>query len=131
MALKLNCVILDDNNNNRAFSVSISDQGTNVDDLKVAIKGKKSNAFRTIDADSLQLWKVSVPRQEVSESDICAPSLDPLKKLDGLFPDTLEREHVHIIVRPPVAGVSSTLFVSYNISTFLQRPPIHDRLFLS
>jgi hypothetical protein len=53
---KLFCWVLKDSN--RPFPVLIGKSET-VADLKDAIKKKKENAFVGIDADSLDIWKVS------------------------------------------------------------------------
>ena len=56
--LNLNCWVLGDDPE-RVFSVKIAKSET-VDALKDAIKEKKQNAFVNLDADSLDLWKVSM-----------------------------------------------------------------------
>jgi hypothetical protein len=55
--LHLNCWILGDNTR-RAFSVKIA-QSEIVDALKDVIKNKKKHTFDAIDANLLDLWKVS------------------------------------------------------------------------
>jgi hypothetical protein len=49
----------------RSFSVDIKDNLT-VDDLKVAIVKKKPLSFKNVDADELDLWKVSGFPQRLS-----------------------------------------------------------------
>lgn len=110
--LKLNCIVLDGSNNNHIFSVRISDEDSNVDDLKEKIKEKKRPAFDRIPADTLKLWNVSISPKKISEThlrELTPPleSLDPLEQLSRLFPHTPQKDHLHIIVQPPrTAGVS-------------------------
>lgn len=127
--LKLNCLVLDDNNDNNAFSVRITDEDTNVDDLKHKIKEDKQVeqvAFRDISADTLELWNVSVPGNEVLKTNrlrdlrLKQGPLRGVKKLVNLFPDTPRNDHLHIIVQlPHIAGASRNLFVSFDISCVL------------
>lgn len=115
--LKLNCIVLDGSNTNQIFSVRISDEDSNVDDLKEKIKEKKRAAFDHIPADTLKLWNVSISPKKFSEArlrELTPPleSLDSLEELSWLFPDTPQKDHLHIIVQPPrvqppcTAGVS-------------------------
>jgi hypothetical protein len=55
--LCLNCWVLGDDPQ-RVFSVKIAKSET-IDALKKAVKEEKKNAFFNLDADSLDLWKVS------------------------------------------------------------------------
>jgi len=59
--ISLNCWIVGLDKANR-FSVDVPLSKT-VDHLKDAIKKKKENAFNHIDADQLEIWKVSDPAQ--------------------------------------------------------------------
>ena len=110
--LELNCLVLDSHASiNRIFTVQVL--GTdNVSILKKAIKEEKCPLFNHVTADTLDLWNVSVPVQELSETHLHdlqpehAP-LVPVKRLGGLYPKAPLEEHLHIIVRPPdIAGVS-------------------------
>ncbi|KAE9392048.1 hypothetical protein BT96DRAFT_754297, partial [Gymnopus androsaceus JB14] len=96
---------------NRIFTVQILETD-NVATLKEKIKEKNHTAFQHIDAHTLDLWNVSIPVEELSEPHLHdlqparAPLL-PVKKLRGLFLNTLPEEHLHIIVRPPgIAGLN-------------------------
>ncbi len=60
----LNCSILGPDVG-RAFSVQVSPKAT-VDQLKEAIKKKKEHDLSHIDADRLDLWKVSASFQRTS-----------------------------------------------------------------
>ena len=55
--INLNCLILGDDTSN-IFKVQIASTAT-VGALKAAIKEKRENAFRNVDANALQLWRVS------------------------------------------------------------------------
>ncbi|KAF7720436.1 hypothetical protein EC973_008781, partial [Apophysomyces ossiformis] len=52
-----------------AFSVKVSSADT-VHDLKDAIKAKKSNDFKDIDANQLTLWCVSIPITNENKDDM-------------------------------------------------------------
>lgn len=119
--LQLNCQVFDGECSvGRIFSIQILATAT-VENLREAIKQKKENAFRNIDADTLELWSVSIPSNEISEAllrenTLPRDSLDSLEELGHLFPDTPAAKHLHIIVRPPaIAGLCSTVLVLYNI----------------
>jgi Crinkler effector protein N-terminal domain len=60
---KLWCWIL--NKSDRHFSVKIG-KGETVDDLKKMIKDQKKHALAGIDADTLDIWKVSASSWRVS-----------------------------------------------------------------
>lgn len=97
------------------------------------IKEKKPTTFQHIAANALKLWIVSAPIEQLLETDLHdlqpahAPLL-PVKRLGNLYLDAPPEEHLHIIVQPPpgIAGVSSKLFVLYDISYFLQLLPIRN-----
>jgi len=55
--LNLNCFVYGDEPG-RIFPIQIAQTKT-VGDLRKAIKDEKKNAFRDVDADRLDLWKVS------------------------------------------------------------------------
>jgi hypothetical protein len=77
--------------------------------LRDAIKEKKKPAFDQVPADELVLWHVSILVDDHFKENLKALALEarePLlsvKRLSGIFPAPLE-EHVHVIVRPPLAG---------------------------
>ena len=130
--LMLSCVILDSQPRlNHIFSVVISDSAT-VGTLKEEIQKQTRPAFDHIDADTLDLWNVSILAEGLSDADLPdllpnGPMLHPLNKLKPLFPDPPQEGHLHIIIRSPhIAGVSLNLFVLFDISCFLQRLPIHN-----
>ncbi|KAG0165203.1 hypothetical protein DFQ28_001499 [Apophysomyces sp. BC1034] len=90
----------------RAFSVEI-DSTANVDQLKDAIKTKKSNFFKDVDANNLTLWRVSIPYSD-DETPLGLDSVNDKKKLghvhklSKVFNRMPEEDTIHIIVqRPP------------------------------
>ena len=106
--LKLFCYVLGEGCNN-TFVVNIKEDET-VADLKKAIKEKKSPKFNDILADSLTLWKASVPyslnlKKEVEALNLVDDdSLQRLRILSDIFSSGLDRSHVHIIVDRPRSG---------------------------
>ena len=74
-----------------------------VADLKKAIKKEKSPIFDDITADSLRLWKASVPITRDLKKDVDAPNLLnddslPYGILSEIFLSDLEKKSVHIII---------------------------------
>ncbi|KAF8905174.1 hypothetical protein BGZ58_006417, partial [Dissophora ornata] len=108
--LSLFCLVDGDAMSN-AFSVKATFTDT-VDDLKGAIKVKKTNDFQDVDADKLTLWRVSlpIPEDDDDELPILLNSIDtkdkkklgPATRLSKVFPGDMPEETVNIIVqRPP------------------------------
>jgi Crinkler effector protein N-terminal domain len=104
--LSLNCLLLGDDPS-RGITIEIQATKT-VAILKEAIWKKKLNRFKHVDADTLILWKVSIPTdgnlaQKLAEFDAVEKELleKPSTKLLNAFPEPLEDEHIHIIVRRP------------------------------
>jgi hypothetical protein len=123
--LDINCWVLGDDPK-RVFSVEIAKTKT-VDALKDAIKEKKKHTFDGIDADRLDLWKVSnliqhtdndesislkVDIDLTTNSDLLnsikeednirdAIELKPWSRLSKLFAGGADDEHLHIIVQRP------------------------------
>jgi len=102
--LLLNCWVLDEDST-RIFPVEI-DHNKNVGALREAIKEKKKPAFDDVTADSLDLWKVSIPIDE--DTNLTAQvkglrlhekkSLLPVQPLSGIFRNVVA-QHLHVIVR--------------------------------
>ncbi|KAG1843411.1 hypothetical protein C8R48DRAFT_837810 [Suillus tomentosus] len=93
------------------FKVKIASTKT-VSDLKELIKEKKT-AFRDLDADTLQLWKVDLPVDNTLERNVNNIKLDQqqlLSAVDGMFEvfdSPPQPKHLHILVQPlPAAGHS-------------------------
>ena len=99
--LDLNFCVLDDDPG-RVFSV----KAEKVNALKEAIKDKKKDAFDAIDADLLDLWKVSIPaiKEEITRLKLNEQPLSPTAKLSTIFSDEPEDGHLHIVVRVPPVG---------------------------
>ncbi|KAF9947660.1 hypothetical protein BGZ70_002574 [Mortierella alpina] len=102
--LTLFCLV-DGENLSRAFSVKIQPDDT-VDDLKEIIKTKKSHDFSDIDANSLTLWKVSIPIVAAESHKII--SLDSVESKGELLPsdevsevygDAPSKRTVHVLVK--------------------------------
>src|ERR1700729_1040840 len=103
--LNLNCLVLG-HDASRIFPIEIAESKT-VGALKDAVKDKKEHAFPHIDADTLFLWKVSIPvnqnlTENLSKLDfVDESSLLPVKRLSKVFSDQPEDEHLHVVVRVP------------------------------
>ena len=119
--LKLLCYVKGEHYNH-AFPVEIGKEKW-VADLKDAIKEKKKPDFNHITADSLVLWKVSIPHDPnladnvnnlslvdddgSAQVSMAHPNnehfllLSPAHKLSKVFSEPLIDEHVHLIVKPP------------------------------
>ncbi|KAI9439820.1 hypothetical protein H4582DRAFT_2075187 [Lactarius indigo] len=105
--LQLNCFALGGNRNN-VFSVKIP--GTeSVSTLKEEIKDKMRPAFDHIVADTLILWRVSVPDTSDLELKLNGfdladeDQLSPMQVLSSVFSDPPLPGQVHIVVKPPSA----------------------------
>ena len=131
--LELNCWILGDEPR-RVFPVKIASSET-VGHLKEAIKDKKKQTFTGIDADLLDLWKVSNLIQHTDNDEfIClkvdidlttnsdllklikvegdipdGEELKPWSRLSKLFAGGADDEHLHIIVKHPARWYSLSL----------------------
>jgi len=106
--LNLNCLVLGDDASH-IFPIEIAEYKT-VGALKDDIKDKKKHAFQHVDADTLVLWKVSIPvsrslTENLSKHDFLDEgSLLPVEELSDVFSDSPARRHLHIVVRAPPAG---------------------------
>ena len=105
MKLELYCFVLSDRPT-QIFPVQVAPSDS-VGTLKKAIKGEKK-AFEDIDADSLNLWKVSIPinvdgslEENPSDFNFDEGSLPPSTRLSKVFMDGLEEGQLHIVVQPP------------------------------
>ncbi|KAJ3742410.1 hypothetical protein DFH05DRAFT_1544458 [Lentinula detonsa] len=111
MTRELNCLVLDSHASiDRIFPVQISETDI-VATLKEKIKQKARPVFEHIDAHTLDLWNVSVPVEELSETHLhdlqpAHAPLPPVKRLSRLFPNTPPEEHLHIIIQPPEIATS-------------------------
>jgi hypothetical protein len=141
--LELNCWILG-NEPRRIFPVEVPSSKT-VGHLKEAIKDKKKHTFSGIDADLLDLWKVSNriqhinndefilslkvninlttnldpdPREMIKVKDDIRDGIElkPWSRLSKLFVDGAEDEHLHIIVQCPPRRYLLTI-IRYSLLT--------------
>jgi hypothetical protein len=107
--LELNCLVL--GNDPSIFTVEIASSKT-VSILKDMIKEKKQNEFKDVDADTLILWKVSIPDNDNLKQHLNTLELNEssellrrsTSRLLNVFKGELEEEHVHIVVQPPPTG---------------------------
>jgi hypothetical protein len=81
------------------------------------IKEKKKQAFQHVDADTLNIFRVSFPMDDIDELDATLnrfrPEHDPangvhflsmpVKRLKGVFGGLID-EHIHVVVLRPPAG---------------------------
>jgi hypothetical protein len=106
--LKINCLVQGDNPRS-AFTVGIANT-ENVSALKQAIRKGKEPAFDHVPADTLVLWKVSIPTDSLVNQDPRIRDLDkdhsllPTNRLSKVFSDALQEEHIHVVVRAPNHG---------------------------
>jgi Crinkler effector protein N-terminal domain len=106
--LEINCFVQGDDPRN--VSTVLIPNTKNVSVLKQAIRKEKENIFKGIDAETLVLWKVSIPSDGLVEQDPRILDLDedqslvPMHRLSNVFSDALKQDHIHIVVRAPPAG---------------------------
>ena len=121
--LRLNCWVLGDDST-RIFPVEI-DRDLNVGELKKAIKEEMKPAFDNITANSLDVWKVSIPIDENTDlvaqvknlrlHDHDKKPLWALKRLLKIFVD-LDEEALHVVVKAPPISEHRYLFLSVTLS---------------
>ena len=102
----LGCIVLGEKN---AFPVDFN-TGKTIGHLKGAIKKKKSVALSNTDANSLILWRVNIPENEIHEiyeginikekfeGEKLTSNLKPIGQIFKRQPPS---EHIHIIVELP------------------------------
>jgi len=109
--LELYCFVFDDDPS-QVFPVKIAITES-VGTLKNAIKDKKKPALDHVAADSLTLWKVSIPvndsfNQNVKKVELRdEEALSPVDILSMVFFGQTEHGHLHIIVRSPPVSKST------------------------
>jgi len=101
--LAINCWIL--GHEYDPFQVKIS-RNENVIALKLAIKTTNQNTLKNIDAQSLVLYKISIPyapqfAEQAAALELNELRLSPLGKLSEVFADELHDTHVHVVVVIP------------------------------
>ena len=105
-SITLFCWVLD--KSECPFRVEVAKDKT-VGDLKGAIKEEKPNTLTKVDADQLQLWKVSIPDDDQLEASIRQTVLgSPLrstKLLSAVFPSPLPMDVVHVLIKCELASL--------------------------
>ena len=124
--LLLNCWVFGEDST-CIFPVKI-DRDENVGALKKAIKEEKKKAFDHIDANSLDVWNVSIPIDE--DANLVAQvknlkvletkSLLPVQLLSGIFRNVVG-QHLHVIVRASTGECSPDFHLSSSNNAFLYR----------
>lgn len=70
--------------------------------LKKAIKIEKQHLLQHVDADNLDLWKVSLPVDESLKENLInlfhEESLSPVDGLSSVFPNMPKERYLHIVV---------------------------------
>ena len=99
--LVLNCLVLGETPQN-TFPVEIN-AAKNVSTLKEFIKEQNKHAFQHIDANTLMLWKVSIPYCNINTlaEPPAGDALIPVKKLSEIFPNHEVGESIDVIMKPP------------------------------
>jgi Crinkler effector protein N-terminal domain len=127
--VELNCLILGDDES-RIFVVKIEKTKT-IASLKDSVKRKKSQSFHGIDANTLDLWKVSIPVNK-HFGDVMADlglqlemkgRLSPVCDVAEVFGDTPRRKRLHIVVQYPRPGKLSRLISRSRLDLILAASP--------
>ena len=107
---QLNCLVCGDPVG-RIFTIEIA-ANKNVAALKKAIKEEK-HAFAQVDADAIEIWKISIRGDKDNLEQLAIPAFDPLsplQKLSEVF-TSLSPTHVHVLVKEPPVGEHEPYFV--------------------
>ncbi|KAJ8584000.1 hypothetical protein M405DRAFT_747732 [Rhizopogon salebrosus TDB-379] len=108
---KLNCLV-PGGDLSHIFEIKIAPTES-VSALKELFKEKQKHAFRDVDANRLDLWKVDLSIDGTLEHNINNLELDPKKSLLPVaemlevFDNPPKRRHLHIVVKRPPAVVPS------------------------
>ncbi len=122
LRLELNCLMLGEGRGH-IFPLEIPGTKT-VGALREAIKDKKKNAFYHVDADTLILWRVSVPddgslKLKLSGLNLVdESSLSPTQVLSEVFSVPPIPKSVHIVVKPPPAREFKWLALATRLTSF-------------
>ena len=101
--LVLNCLVLGETQQH-IFPVKIHPAET-VDTLKKLIKKEKIPAFEHIVADTLMLWRVSMPYSDIALAELPdGEVLMPVKKLSEISSNHKVGENIDIIIKLPLAS---------------------------
>ncbi|EKM75087.1 hypothetical protein AGABI1DRAFT_132540 [Agaricus bisporus var. burnettii JB137-S8] len=126
--LNLLCYVRGDPLSN-IFPVEI-EHGRIVGNLKDTIKEKLYPASNDIVANSLVLWKVSIPcnpdiKDAVEDALVNNKPLDPLDEISDLFPRPLEKRTLYIVIDRPVVGTRRDLS-GENPAEIAHQKLVHD-----
>ncbi|KZP31690.1 hypothetical protein FIBSPDRAFT_576853 [Athelia psychrophila] len=122
----LNCLLYGDEPEHHMFVIRIASTETTVGDLKDAIKAKNSVSLAHIDADDLQIWKVSIlfdseytptVKEYAFENENHARAV---QTLSSVFDNPLGG-HLHVLVRGHTSSINPS---SSNPTNY-----IHQKLF--
>ncbi|KAJ8583479.1 hypothetical protein M405DRAFT_799244, partial [Rhizopogon salebrosus TDB-379] len=103
--INVNCLVLGDGPQH-VFPLEIARTGT-VNILKDLISDNIRHTFRGVNADILNVWKVSLPIDDSLEHRLSSFNLDPKQPLSpavrmfGMFPKFPEYKHLHIVIQRP------------------------------
>jgi Crinkler effector protein N-terminal domain len=126
LQLELNCLVLDGKPGN-IFQVEINGDKS-VSTLRELIKEKKKHALQHVDADALEIFRVSFPIDDDLDDKLSTlkelqlehnpekgihrlSNLNSVKRLKGVFVEPMD-EHLHVIVKPPPAGERQSLWLA-------------------
>ena len=104
--LSLNCFVLGDDLK-KVFTVEV-EKTKNVSILKDQIKEKKASLLNHVDASDLNLWNISLAKDDVTNEKLKSTidnlePLDALLRLSDVFP-CVEESHLRILVQVPTNG---------------------------
>ncbi|KAG2339081.1 hypothetical protein BDR05DRAFT_951502, partial [Suillus weaverae] len=105
---KLNCIVLGDDPG-RIFEIKIAPTES-VSALQKVIKEENKQQFDRVDAKNLKLWKVDLPVDDALKRTLESLELNkmespsPVKKLQKVFSEIPEDEHLHIVIQGPRAA---------------------------
>jgi hypothetical protein len=122
--MELNCLVLGDDIS-RIFQVELAPTQS-IPDLREEIKVKKNPAFNHVIADSIILWKVSVPIDKKLQHNIaslCLVEEDalklPVEELTAIFSPV--PYHLHVVIKPP--RKPQRRFISMLVNCFHKNSP--------
>jgi hypothetical protein len=78
--------------------------------VKLAIKVAKQNALQHVDADALDLWRVTIPPSQALPHSVKqlrrdrTSSLLPTNELSEVFSESLDPKDIHLVVKLPTHG---------------------------
>ena len=141
-SLQLNCLLLDAHATaNNIFPVDIPDTNS-VDMLKEAIREERKLSYPHLAANTLRLWKVSIPDDD-EDSELFISKLNelhlgdeaillPTEILSSIFPDhpgpdEPESEHLHVIaIMPRLLQLNCFLLEAHGTANNIFPVKVHD-----